>query len=333
MHGPDNRWLIVRFAVTFAQLRCVRHGRPTGLGDRGGAALGVSEPAVSSAVAALRRDLGDELFVRVGRRDPASRAGGERARRRGGRDPRARGPAPPRGRRGARRARACCGWPCRPPSPSTCRRRCSTRSRAGGRRSRSRRRSPRRDDFGALLLDRRADVALGPRRRRTRRVRASTTVPFLRYKLIVVAGSEPSRSRRRTRHHAARAARRALARRAGRARSSQRLFAERRPAGARAGRVRHRGGARRRRPPAGQGVMLAIAHTVLDAAAPRHAACGSTCAARRATACGTPPRSSATGARAAAGALRRFVTTPRRRRRSSPGPAACPRAASGRRST
>src|SRR3954466_9050096 len=61
----DKRSVIVSAAVTFAQLRSfatvARLGSVTGAAH----ALGVSEPAVSSAIAALRRDLGDVLFTRV----------------------------------------------------------------------------------------------------------------------------------------------------------------------------------------------------------------------------------------------------------------------------
>ena len=50
--------------MTFAQLRSfsevARLGSVTGAAH----ALGVTEPAVSSAVGALRRELGDDLFVR-----------------------------------------------------------------------------------------------------------------------------------------------------------------------------------------------------------------------------------------------------------------------------
>jgi LysR family transcriptional regulator, low CO2-responsive transcriptional regulator len=52
-------------AVTFAQLRSftevARHGSVTAAAH----ALGVTEPAVSSAVGALKRELGDELFIRT----------------------------------------------------------------------------------------------------------------------------------------------------------------------------------------------------------------------------------------------------------------------------
>jgi LysR family transcriptional regulator, low CO2-responsive transcriptional regulator len=51
--------------VTFAQLRSyqevARHGSVT----EAARVLGVTEPAVSSAVCSLRRELGDDLFVRA----------------------------------------------------------------------------------------------------------------------------------------------------------------------------------------------------------------------------------------------------------------------------
>src|SRR4051794_4631147 len=62
----DNRLLIVAFEVTFAQLRSFATVARLGSVSAAAQTLGVSEPAVSSAVAALRRDLGDALFVRAG---------------------------------------------------------------------------------------------------------------------------------------------------------------------------------------------------------------------------------------------------------------------------
>jgi LysR family transcriptional regulator, low CO2-responsive transcriptional regulator len=52
--------------VTFAQLRSFATVARTGSVSAAAQALGVSEPAVSAAVAALRRDLGDALFIRAG---------------------------------------------------------------------------------------------------------------------------------------------------------------------------------------------------------------------------------------------------------------------------
>jgi hypothetical protein len=63
--------------VTFSQLRAFATVVRTGSVSGAARALGVTEPAVSSAVAALRRDLGDALFVRVGARIRLT-PGGER---------------------------------------------------------------------------------------------------------------------------------------------------------------------------------------------------------------------------------------------------------------
>jgi DNA-binding transcriptional LysR family regulator len=52
--------------MTLAQLRTFATVARLGSVRAAAEALGVSEPAVSSAVAALRRELGDELFVRAG---------------------------------------------------------------------------------------------------------------------------------------------------------------------------------------------------------------------------------------------------------------------------
>src|SRR5687767_12196429 len=52
--------------MTFAQLRSFAVVARVGSVSGAARELGVSEPAVSAAVAALRRDLGDELVVRFG---------------------------------------------------------------------------------------------------------------------------------------------------------------------------------------------------------------------------------------------------------------------------
>src|SRR5829696_1331760 len=52
--------------VTFAQLRSFATVARLGSVTAAAAELGVSEPAVSSAIATLRRDFGDELIVRGG---------------------------------------------------------------------------------------------------------------------------------------------------------------------------------------------------------------------------------------------------------------------------
>src|SRR5919197_581453 len=51
--------------MTFAQLQAFSTVARLGSVKAAARALGVSEPAVSGAIAALRRDLGDELFTRV----------------------------------------------------------------------------------------------------------------------------------------------------------------------------------------------------------------------------------------------------------------------------
>src|SRR3954449_6362587 len=53
-------------AVTFTQLRTFALVAELGSLRAAASALGVSEPAVSAAVAALRADLGDPLFRRCG---------------------------------------------------------------------------------------------------------------------------------------------------------------------------------------------------------------------------------------------------------------------------
>src|SRR5688572_16018304 len=57
---------VVPCAVTLSQLRAFALVARLGSMRAAAAALGISEPAVSSAVAALRRDLGDALVVRSG---------------------------------------------------------------------------------------------------------------------------------------------------------------------------------------------------------------------------------------------------------------------------
>jgi molybdate transport repressor ModE-like protein len=51
--------------VTFAQLRSFSEVARLGSVTQAARELGVTEPAVSSAVCALRRELGDDLFVRA----------------------------------------------------------------------------------------------------------------------------------------------------------------------------------------------------------------------------------------------------------------------------
>ena len=59
--------------MTLAQLQSFVLVARLGSVKAAAAELGVTEPAVSVAVAALRKELGDELFVRDGRGDRADR--------------------------------------------------------------------------------------------------------------------------------------------------------------------------------------------------------------------------------------------------------------------
>jgi DNA-binding transcriptional LysR family regulator len=149
-------------------------------------ALGVSEPAVSGAVAALRRDLGDELFVR---------AGGGIVLTPGGRELTAvagelLGLAD-QARRAVREARG----------EATLLRIAATAMVAeyvaAPLLDAFTRRTPRVEvsllveegaAFGQLLADRRADIVLGPRPVGETAGRAES-VPFLRYRVIAVAGA------------------------------------------------------------------------------------------------------------------------------------------------
>jgi LysR family transcriptional regulator, low CO2-responsive transcriptional regulator len=169
--------------VTFAQLRAfatvARLGSVTAAADT----LGVSEPAVSAAVASLRRDLGDSLFVRAGNCIRLT-AGGERLAAAAaeiigleGRLRREVGEA--RGERTLLRlavsptvaeyvsAPLIDAFTHRQPALEVAQEVAAA------------------DDFGALLGDRRADVALGPAPPPAQGV---DVTPFLRYRLVVVAG-------------------------------------------------------------------------------------------------------------------------------------------------
>jgi DNA-binding transcriptional LysR family regulator len=282
----------------------------------------VSEPAVSAAVAALRRDLGDELFVRAG---PGIRLtpGGERlaataAEILGLADRVRREVREARGERSLLRLAVAPGVAEYVSAPLL-----DAFTRAAPTLEVTQEvAAP--EDFAALLADRRADIALGAAPPAAGGV---DSTPFLRYKLIVVAapghrlsgvgtvplarlagerwlvgppGIGPRPPVRRVRRRSA-AMRRVRDRggRAGRRRRQDRRDARDRPHGA-------------RRPPAGD--ARATRRT-------RHA---------RATGCGTPRRSGPTGAHrwlTPSGASSRRPTPPRR---SSPGRAACLRAASAR---
>ena len=248
--------------MTFAQLRAfatvARLGSVTGAAH----ALGVSEPAVSAAVAALRRDLGDALFVRTGAGIQLT-PGGERvaaaaAEIIGLEDRLRREVGEARGERGLLRLAVSPAvaeyvsaplldaftrrWPTLEVSQEVA--------------------AP--DAFGALVADRRVDVALGPAPPpgHAARFAAVETVPFLRYKLIVVAAP---------RHRLAGARdvplRALLGERwmVGPARADlAALFAERGLPAPEQGAFATEAAAQAAAA-AGQGVMLTIAHTVHDA--------------------------------------------------------------------
>jgi DNA-binding transcriptional LysR family regulator len=246
--------------VTFAQLRAFATVARLGSVSAAAATLGVSEPAVSAAVASLRRDLDDALFVRAGngiRLTP----GGERLAAGAaeiigleGRLRREVGEA--RGERGLLRLAV---------SPTVAEYVSAPLLDAFTRRQRGlevAQEVASSENFASLLGDRRADVALGPAPPPAPGIEVT---PFLRYRLVVVAGPD---------HALAEAHDVAL----------ERLAAERwlvGPAGAEPHSALHgffRGAglappqagafateaAAQSAAAAGQGVMLAIAHTVLD---------------------------------------------------------------------
>jgi DNA-binding transcriptional LysR family regulator len=169
--------------VTFGQLRAFATVARLGSVSAAAEALGVTEPAVSAQIAALRRDLGDRLFVRTAggiRLTP----GGERL---------AAGAAEilgieDRTRRAVREARGERGLLRVAVSPAVAEHVSAplldafTRRRPGLEVAQE---VAAADDLAAMLVDRRADVALGP-----------LTAPpppglevaaFLRYRLVVVA--------------------------------------------------------------------------------------------------------------------------------------------------
>jgi LysR family transcriptional regulator, low CO2-responsive transcriptional regulator len=172
----DNRSLIVGREVTFTQLRAFATVARLGSLSAAAAALGISEPAVSSAVAALRRDLDDPLFVRL-------TAGGERlaaaaAEMLGLEDRMRREVSEATGMHRLLRVAVSAPVAEHVAAPLLD---AFTRHRTGLEVAEE---VAAPEDFAALLTDRRADVVLGPSPRPTPGVEA---VAFLRYKLVVVA--------------------------------------------------------------------------------------------------------------------------------------------------
>jgi DNA-binding transcriptional LysR family regulator len=243
--------------VTFAQLRSFATVARMGSVSSAAEALGVSEPAVSSAIAALRRDLGDPLFVRV-RGGVRLTPGGERlaaaaAEIIGVEDRLRREVGEGRGERELLRlaVSASVAEHVSAPLLDAFTRRRPTLEVA------QEVAAP--DDFAKLLADRRADVALGPAPPRAPGVE---TVPFLRYKLVVVAAPVHRLAGEPDVPLAALRDERWLVGPAGA--ELARFFADRGLAapeqGAFATEAAAQAAAAR-----GEGVMLAIAHTVLDA--------------------------------------------------------------------
>jgi LysR family transcriptional regulator, low CO2-responsive transcriptional regulator len=247
--------------VTFAQLRSFATVARMGSVSAAADALGVSEPAVSAAVAALRRELGDALFVRVAggiRLTP----GGERL---------AAGAVEIIGledrlRHEVREARGERGLLRLVVSPSVAEYVSAPLLDAFTRRRPTLEVSQEvaaADHFGALLADRRADVALGAP---FPRVAGVESVPFLRYKLVVVAAPDHPLAGVHGIPLRALAAERWLVGPAGAEAHSAlaTFFAERGLTPPERGAFATEAAAQAAAAD-GQGVMLAIAHTALDA--------------------------------------------------------------------
>jgi LysR family transcriptional regulator, low CO2-responsive transcriptional regulator len=246
--------------VTFAQLRAFATVARLGSVSAAADTLGVSEPAVSAAVASLRRDLDDPLFVRSGNGIRLT-AGGERLAAAAaeiigleGRLRREVGEA--RGERGLLRlvvSPTVAEYVAAPLLDAFTRRQPAlevTQEVAAS------------EDFAALLGDRRADVALGPAPPASPGVEVA---PFLRYRLIVIAAPAHPLAGARDIPLAALRDERWLVGPAG-AEPHSALHAFFRTDGLpspQAGAFATEAAAQAAAA-AGQGVMLAIAHTVLD---------------------------------------------------------------------
>jgi DNA-binding transcriptional LysR family regulator len=243
--------------VTLTQLRAFATVARMGSVTAAAQALDVTEPAVSAAVAALRRDLGDALFVRAGggiRLTP----GGERlaaaaAEIVGLEDRLRREVGEARGERGLLRLAV---------SPTVAEYASAPLLDAFTRRWPTLEvaqevAAP--EDFPALLADRRADVALGPAAAPAPGIEA---VAFLRYKLVVVAAPRhPLAGRRDVPLDALRGERWLV----GPADAEPaRFFAERGLPAPEQGAFATEAAAQAAAA-AGEGVTLAIAHTTLDA--------------------------------------------------------------------
>jgi len=287
--------------VTFTQLRAFATVARLGSLSAAAEVLGVSEPAVCSALASLRRDLGDPLYVRV-RAGVRLTPGGERlaaaaAEILGLEDRMRREVGETRGEQGLLRlavSAPVAEYVSAPLLDAFTRRwsRLEVAQEVA---------AP--EDFSALLTDRRADVVLGLAPRPEPGIEA---VPFLRYKLVVVCGARHRLARTRDLKLETLQRERWLV---GPAHGELvRMFAERGLPPPELGAFATEAAAQAAAA-AGEGLMLAIAHTVIEPV--RH---GSLV---RLGVGGTPLdgmwHAATLGAErssAEAGALRRFVTTP-----------------------
>jgi DNA-binding transcriptional LysR family regulator len=252
----DNPSLIVALEVTFTQLRAFAQVARLGSLSAAAEALGVTEPAVSSAVASLRKDLGDPLFVRVAGGVRLT-LGGERlaaaAAEMLGLEDRMRREIEQAGadRRLLRVAVSApvAEYVAAPLLDAFTRRR-------PGLEVAEEVAAP--ADFAALLTDRRADVVLGAAPATALGVE---TVPFLRYKLVVVTGPRHRLAGRRDVRLSELGGERWLV---GPSRLDvERLFAAARLPAPEQGAFATEAAAQAAAA-AGEGVTLAIAHTVID---------------------------------------------------------------------
>jgi DNA-binding transcriptional LysR family regulator len=173
--------------VTLSQLRTFVTVARLGSVKAAAQALGVSEPAVSGAVASLRRDLGDELFVRAGGGISLTAGGREltavAAEMLGLADQARRAVREARGEAVSLRIAATAmvaEYVAVPLLDAFTRRNPHVDVSLGVEEAAS---------FGQLLADRRADVVLGPRPAGAPAGRTES-VPVLRYRVLAVAGRE-----------------------------------------------------------------------------------------------------------------------------------------------
>jgi LysR family transcriptional regulator, low CO2-responsive transcriptional regulator len=248
--------------VTFAQLQAFSSVARLGSVKAAARELGISEPAVSSAIAALRRDLGDELFVRanggLSLTPGGTRLASSAAELLGLADHARRSVTEAQGAASLLRVAvtsAVSEYVAPPLLDAFTRRVPSTEVSVKVEPSGS---------FIGLLHDRLADVALGPRLGGDA-AQGLESVPFLRYRLIVVAGPRHRLTRARDIPAASLAGETWLVgpSGAGPSTAAGEFFARHRlgPEQVRAFPTFAAAGAAAAK---GDGVMLAIAHTVLD---------------------------------------------------------------------